>query len=78
MIEFSYFQSTILVALLYWINSIVEMCVDVPVKKAKITAEGDFWQPSSEHRSFTEKFLVLLIINLMWGERQDFNLNMPA
>ena len=54
------------------------MCVDVPVKKAKITAEGDFWQPSSEHRSFTEKFLVLLIINLMWRERQDFNLNMPA
>ena len=44
------------------------MFVDVPVKKAKITAEGNFWQPSSEHRSFTEIFLVLLINNVMWGK----------
>ena len=31
---------------------------DVPVKKAKITAEGDFSQPSSKHHSFAEVFLV--------------------
>ena len=51
---------------------------DVTVKKAKITAEGDFSQPSLEYHSFTEVFLVSLIINLMWGERQDFEINKPA
>ena len=32
-----------------------------------------FSLPSSQHHSFAEVFLVSLIINLMWGERQDFN-----
>ena len=60
------------------------MCVfkflneDVPVKKAKITAEGDFSQPSSKRHSFAEVFLVSLIINLIWRERQDFEINKPA
>ena len=31
-----------------------------------------FSLPSSQHHSFAEVFLVSLIINLMWGERQDF------
>ena len=35
---------------------------DVPVKKAEITAEGDFSQPSSKRHSFAEVFLVSLII----------------
>ena len=48
------------------------------MKKAKITAEGDFSQPSSKHHSFAEVFLVLLIINLIWGERQDFEIKKPA
>ena len=57
---------------------------DVPVKratesqKAEITAEGDFSQPSSKRHSFAKVFLVSLIINLMWGERQDFEINKPA
>ena len=39
------------------------MCIlflhkDVSVKKAKITAEGDFSQPSSKRHSFAEVFLV--------------------
>ena len=51
---------------------------DLPVKKAKITAEGDFSQPSSKRHSFAEVFLVSLIINLIWGERQDFEINKPA
>ena len=51
---------------------------DVPVKEAKITAEGDFSQPSSKHHSFAEVFLVLLIIKLIWGERQDFEIKKPA
>ena len=42
------------------------MCIlflneDIAVKKAKITAEGDFSQPSSKHHSFAEVFLVSLI-----------------
>ena len=58
------------------------MCIlflhkDVSVKKAKITAEGDFSQPSSKRHSFAEVFLVSLIINLIWGERQDFEINKP-
>ena len=48
------------------------------MKKAKITEEGDFSQPSSKRHSFTEVFLVWLIINLIWGERQDFEINKPA
>ena len=48
------------------------------MKKAKITAESDFSQPSSKHHSSAEVFLVSLIINLMWGERQDFEINKPA
>ena len=31
---------------------------DVPVKEAKITAEGDFSQHHSKHHSFAEVFLV--------------------
>ena len=50
----------------------------VPVKKAKITAEGDFSQPSSKRHSFVEVFLVSLIINLILGERQDFEISKPA
>ena len=50
----------------------------MPVKKAKITVEGDFSQPSSKHHSFSEVFLVSLIINLMWGERQDLEIKKPA
>ena len=42
-----------------------------PEKKAKITAEGDFSQPSSKYHSFAEVFLVSLI----WGERKDFEIN---
>ena len=58
------------------------MCIlflneDVPKKKAKSTAEGDFSQPSSKRHSFGEVFLVSLIINLIWGERQDFEINKP-
>ena len=84
MIEISYFQNTILQASLYWIKSIVEVHVfyfsttDIPVKKAKITAEGYFSQPSSKDHSFAKVFLVSLIINLMWGERQDLEINKPA
>ena len=48
------------------------------MKKAEITAEGDFSQPSSKRHSFAEVFLVSLIINLIWGERQDFVINKPA
>ena len=51
---------------------------DVAVKKAKITAEGDFSHPSSKRHSFAEVFLVSLIINLIWGERQYFEINKPA
>ena len=56
------------------------MCIlflneDVPEKKAKITAEGDFSQPSSKYHSFAEVFLVSLIFNLIWGERKDFEIN---
>ena len=51
---------------------------DLPMKKAKITAEGDFSQPSAKHHSFAEVFLVSLVINLMWGERQDFEIKKPA
>ena len=51
---------------------------DVPAKKAKITAEGDFSQPSSKHHSLAEVFLVSLIINFMRGERQDFEINKSA
>ena len=47
------------------------------MKKAKITTEGDFSQPSSKRHSFAEVFLVSLIINLIWGERQDFEINKP-
>ena len=49
----------------------------MPVKKATITVEGDFSQPSSKRHSFAEIFLVSLIINLVWGERQDFEINKP-
>ena len=51
---------------------------DVPVKKATITAEGDFSQPSSQHHSFAEVFLVSLIINVMWANRQDFEINQAS
>ena len=47
------------------------------MKKANITVEGDFSQPSSKRHSFAEVFLVSLIINLIWGERQDFEINKP-
>ena len=50
---------------------------DIPKKKAKITAQGDFSQPSSKRHSVAEVFLVSLIINLIWGERQDFEINKP-
>ena len=40
------------------------------MKNAKITAEGDFSQPSLKYHTFAEVFLVSLIINLMWGERE--------
>ena len=46
----------------------------MPVKKAEVTAEGNFSQPSSKHHSFTEVFLVSLIINLIRGERGDFEI----
>ena len=49
----------------------------VPERKAKITAEGDFSQPLSKRPSFAKVFLVSLIINLIWGERQDFEINKP-
>ena len=42
------------------------------MNKSQITAKGDFSQPSSQRHSFAEVFLVSLIINLLWGERQDF------
>ena len=48
------------------------------MKKAKIIAEGNFSQPSSKHHSFVEVFLASLIINFMWGERRDFEINKPA
>ena len=59
------------------------MCIlfvneDVTVKKAKVTGEGDFSQPPLKHHSFAEVFLVSFIINVMWGERQDFEINKPA
>ena len=58
------------------------MCIlflneDVPEKTAKITAEGDFSQSSSKRHTLAEIFLVSLIINLIWGERQDFEVNKP-
>ena len=46
----------------------------MPVKKAEVTADGNFSPPSSKHHSFAEVILVLLIINLMWGERGDFEI----
>ena len=48
------------------------------MKKAKITVEGDFSPPSSKHHSSEEVFLELLTINLIWGERQDFEIKKPA
>ena len=48
------------------------------MKNAKITAEGDFSQPSSKHHSFAEVFLVSLIINVMYEGRQDLEINKPA
>ena len=45
------------------------------MKKAKITAEGNFSQPSLKYHSFAKVFLVSLIIHLMWEERQDFEIN---
>ena len=48
------------------------------MKEAEITAKGDFSQSSSKRHSFAEVFLVSLIINLIWGERQDFEINKPA
>ena len=48
------------------------------MKKIKITADGDFSQPSSKRHLFAEVFLVSLIINLIWGERQDFEINKLA
>ena len=47
-----------------WRACILFLNEDVPVKKAKITAEGDFSQPSSKHHSFAEVFLVSLISKL--------------
>ena len=48
------------------------------MKKAKTTEEGNFSKPSLKHHSFAEVFLVSLIINLTWGERQSFEINKPA
>ena len=68
----------------YWRHYIeLSACIlflneDVPVKKAKITTEGDFSQPSSKHHTFAEVVLVSLIINVMWEGRQDFEINKPA
>ena len=44
----------------------------------KITAGGDFSQLSSKHHSWAEVFLFLIIINLLWGERRDFEIKKPA
>ena len=68
----------ILIWIYSWSACILFLNEDVPVKKAKITTEGDFSQPSSKRHSFAEVFLVSLIINLIWGERQDFEINKPA
>ena len=80
--EFSYFHNTILLASLYWNKFIIEVrvfCFSTKTyrwRKLKITSGGDFSQPSSKHHSFAEVFLVSLIINLlMWGEKQDFEIN---
>ena len=38
------------------VHVILYLHEDVPVKKAEVTAEGNFFQPSSNHHSFTEVF----------------------
>ena len=48
---------------------------NVPVKKAKIDAESDILQPSQSHHSFAKVLLVSLIINFMWGERRNLEIN---
>ena len=82
LITFHFVSFLTRIIILIWIYSwsvcILFLNEDVPVKKAKITAEGDFSQPSSKRHSFAEVFLVSLIINLIWGERQDFEINKPA
>ena len=48
------------------------------MKKAKITAEGDFSTAFIKTPFIAEVFLVSLIIDLIWGERQNFEINKPA
>ena len=38
-----------------WSACILFLNEDVPVKKAKLTAEGDFSQPSSKHKAWWKK-----------------------
>lgn len=40
------------------------------MKKAEITAEGDFLQPSFKYHSFLQVF-----INVMFGERRELKIN---
>ena len=47
----------------------------IPVKKAEITAAGDILHSSPNHHSFAKVHLVSLIINFMWGERRNFEIN---
>ena len=83
MIEYSYFQNTILLASLYWFKFIVEVRVfyfstkTYRRRKLKLLQKA-ILQPSSKRHSFAEAFLVSLIINLIRGERQDFEINKPA
>ena len=59
------------------------MCIlflhkDISVKKAKITAEGDFVTAFIKAPFIRRSILSFIIINLMWGERQDFAIHKPA
>ena len=49
-----------------WSACILFLNEDVPEKNVKITAEGDFSQPSSKRHLFAEVFLVSLIMNLIY------------
>ena len=72
MIEYSYFQNTILLPSLYWFKFIVEVRVfyfstnTYRRRKLKLLQKASF---HSLHQS--------AIINLIWGERQDFEINKP-
>ena len=48
---------------------------NVPAKKAKIDEESDILQPSQSHHSCAKVLLVSLIINFMWGERRNLEIN---